>query len=277
MLVVLGRGGYWGSTRWGEAFRRATWLLVGFLTVGSMVNFASPSMWERLGWGPFRAGPGGYVLRPGPKGPLGSNGLTEPSARPEGRHPRGPRRSRTQFVVLGLLTYGPASAYALRQRIEASVGYFWQESFGQLFPTLARLESEGLVRGTPVSSGKRRRRDYRITPAGRTALAAWLREPPLPQPERNEMLLKVFFASEGGVGQLGGFIAEAEAEARAQLGILRGIETDLRQRFAADPRMAFRLLTVRYGILGLEAYLRWVKEAYHVVHGQPESERLDPG
>jgi PadR family transcriptional regulator, regulatory protein AphA len=172
-------------------------------------------------------------------------------------------------VVLGLLAYGSASAYALRQRIGASVGFFWQESFGQLFPTLAQLEREGLVRGRPARAGKRRRRDYEITTAGREALAAWLREPPLPQPERNELLLKVFFASEGDVGELGGSIAEADANARAQLQALRAVEADLQLRFATDARMPFRLLTVRYGILGWEAFRRWAREARRVVESQP--------
>lgn len=164
-----------------------------------------------------------------------------------------------------MLALGPASAYALRQRIASSVGFFWQESFGQLFPTLAELEKEGLVIGQQVADGKRRRRDYQITPAGETALAVWLHEPPAPQPERNEMLLKVFFASPGDVGALGSFIAHADAEARAQVDMLRGIEASLRANFAVDPRQPFWLLTVRYGILGNEALVRWCREARHAV------------
>lgn len=33
--------------------RRGTWVLVGFLGLGAMLNFASSSPWERFGWGPF--------------------------------------------------------------------------------------------------------------------------------------------------------------------------------------------------------------------------------
>jgi PadR family transcriptional regulator, regulatory protein AphA len=177
----------------------------------------------------------------------------------------GGRRGRTRFVVLGMLALGPASAYALRQRIASSVGYFWQESFGQLFPTLAELEKKGMVSGRSVAEGKRRRRDYQLTPDGQSALAAWLNEPPAPQPERNELLLKVFFASPGDVAALGSFIAHADAAARAEVVVLRGIEASLHDDFATDPRLPFWRLTVRYGILGNEALMQWCKEARRAV------------
>jgi hypothetical protein len=52
-LIVLGRGGFrgvplpYGVLRWG------TWVLVGLMFVGALMNFASSSGWERFGWGPF--------------------------------------------------------------------------------------------------------------------------------------------------------------------------------------------------------------------------------
>jgi hypothetical protein len=51
-LIVLGRAGYeiaplpQGFTRWG------TWVLVVLLPLGALMNFASPSNWERFLWGP---------------------------------------------------------------------------------------------------------------------------------------------------------------------------------------------------------------------------------
>lgn len=52
-LIVLGRAGPQvsplpaGFARWG------TWILVGVLPLGAIMNFASPSGWERFLWGPF--------------------------------------------------------------------------------------------------------------------------------------------------------------------------------------------------------------------------------
>lgn len=52
-LIVLSRAGFdvvslpAGLTWWG------TWILVGLLMVGAVMNLASASPWERYGWAPF--------------------------------------------------------------------------------------------------------------------------------------------------------------------------------------------------------------------------------
>lgn len=50
-LIVLGRAGYWG-TRFSELFRRGSWVLAVLLALGSVMNAASPSAWERFMWAP---------------------------------------------------------------------------------------------------------------------------------------------------------------------------------------------------------------------------------
>jgi hypothetical protein len=50
-LVVLGRAGLGPlSGGWLEV---ATWILVGVLVLGVLMNAASKSRWERFGWAPF--------------------------------------------------------------------------------------------------------------------------------------------------------------------------------------------------------------------------------
>ena len=45
--------------------------------------------------------------------------------------------SRTAYVVLGILAiHDNQSGYEIRKTIEQSVGFFWGESYGQLYPTL---------------------------------------------------------------------------------------------------------------------------------------------
>ena len=52
-LIVLGRGGM-RIVRLSDAFeRRGTWILFGLLALATVVNFASPSVWERYTWGPI--------------------------------------------------------------------------------------------------------------------------------------------------------------------------------------------------------------------------------
>jgi hypothetical protein len=51
-LIVLGRAGFQVSPLSPAFVRWGTWILVGVLPLGALMNFASPSNWERLVWGP---------------------------------------------------------------------------------------------------------------------------------------------------------------------------------------------------------------------------------
>ena len=53
---------------------------------------------------------------------------------------------------------------------------------------------DGLIEGTSRPRGGRKRTEYRLTPAGRDALHAWLRESEAGYEMRDEGLLKLFFA-----------------------------------------------------------------------------------
>ena len=103
----------------------------------------------------------------------------------------------TSYVVLGMLTYGPATSYQLKQRVAGTIGNFWAFAHSQLYDEPARLVATGLV-SQSVEQGGRRKRTYSITDDGRKALADWLAEPTLEQTEvRDTGLLKLFFGTHG--------------------------------------------------------------------------------
>ena len=52
-LVVLRRAGYSVSRLPSSVARWGTWVLVGALPLGALMNFASSSSWERFMWGPI--------------------------------------------------------------------------------------------------------------------------------------------------------------------------------------------------------------------------------
>jgi len=54
-LTVLARGGSEAIPLPGGFVRWGTWLLVGLLPLGALMNFASSSVWERFLWGPLAA------------------------------------------------------------------------------------------------------------------------------------------------------------------------------------------------------------------------------
>ena len=172
----------------------------------------------------------------------------------------GTLKNSSSYAVLGMLSLRPMSGYEIKKTIEGSVSNFWNESFGQIYPMLARLVDAGFATESR-SEADSRRREYRITARGRTALREWLQQPARFQPSRNETLLKIFLA------------AEVDSEVASEhLGRFRRHHTDALERYAAierrltelyanHPGLPFWLLTLRYGQRESEALLEWCDEA----------------
>lgn len=98
-----------------------------------------------------------------------------------------------ELAILGLLKEQPLHGYELKKRLSETLGAFWGVSFGSLYPALRRLERQGAIavdeplptapavpatgslagesaaarlRVVPKPTSRRRRKAYRITPAG---------------------------------------------------------------------------------------------------------------
>ncbi len=77
------------------------------------------------------------------------------------------------MILLALLEDRSRHGYELARLIETQSGNKLQFHVASLYPMLYRLERKKLVEGKWVEkAGERRRRFYRLTPAGRKALAA---------------------------------------------------------------------------------------------------------
>ncbi len=170
------------------------------------------------------------------------------------------RSSSSSEVLLGLLTIEPMSGYDLGQVIRTSVGHFWRESYGQIYPNLKRLAAEGLVTAkTERQKGKPDRRIYSITGKGREQLVKWLAVEPQPEIPRNELLLKLFFGAqispEIPIANLGRMVEEE----RTLLKQFRQVEQEIAGN-RQYPDAPYWKMTARFGQLELEAHLRWAKE-----------------
>lgn len=84
---------------------------------------------------------------------------------PRGR--RGPRARRgdVRAAILRLLAEEPRTGYALMQEIERRTNGVWTPSAGSIYPALALLEDEGLVR----SAERDGRKSFELTDEGRVA------------------------------------------------------------------------------------------------------------
>lgn len=150
------------------------------------------------------------------------------------------------------------SGYELRQLIEGSIGNFWSESYGQIYPALKRLEQDGLV---SVAEGERAgSKIYTLTEAGDQRLRRWLGVAPRAQVPRNELLLKLFFGALQPVATSQQHVAERRRGLLADLKRYEAIERELERKHAENVGLPFWLMTVRYGKAEAQALLAWCDE-----------------
>jgi PadR family transcriptional regulator, regulatory protein PadR len=78
-----------------------------------------------------------------------------------------------ELLVLSLVKHRPRHGYEIGKLIEARSKGALHFEIASLYPLLYRLEAHGWIQGRWVEkTGQRRRRYYRLTPAGRKVLAA---------------------------------------------------------------------------------------------------------
>lgn len=179
------------------------------------------------------------------------------------------RISQSQFAVLGLLSLEPMSGYDLKQLTAWSVGHFWREGYGQIYPTLRQLEKQRFVtKRTQRQKGKPDRNVYSLTEAGHRRLKEWLALAPHPEVPRNELLLKLFFG-----GQVPASISRDHLEEHRQ-GCERELKdyAEIRERLAREqkdhPDRPFWEMTLSYGEHVARARLAWCDEALKKLKGK---------
>jgi len=170
------------------------------------------------------------------------------------------RASSSMEVLLGLLTIEPMSGYDLGQTARISIGHFWNESYGQIYPNLKKLAAGGYITGrTEKQKGKPDRQIYSITKKGRERLAAWLKVEPQPEIPRNELLLKLFFAAQAAPGVVIGFVERMARNESEVLKRFAGLEGEI-AKLHRYPDAPYWKMALRFGQLELEAHQRWAEE-----------------
>src|ERR1035437_6541637 len=174
------------------------------------------------------------------------------------------QHNQTAYVILGILAIHPhQSGYEIRKTIQQSVGFFWGESYGQIYPTLKRLGAEGLiVPDASTSQTRPKRQEYSLTPAGHFCLQEWLAVPYREDPPRDEFLLKLFFGRDAAPGVSIEHIRRFQEENRRLLTTLLKLEAMARAHNSQSlPGFPFWMLTLNFGVAQLRSALEWSESA----------------
>lgn len=167
-------------------------------------------------------------------------------------------------IILGILRQS-RSGYEVKQYFDGMINHFWAADQSQIYRTLKRLESGGLVACTdePPKKGPPRR-VYVTTDAGRAELLAWLAREPIPSSTRVAFAAQLCFMGEmGDPAHTLRFLAQLREKQERGLATLRGLDQIFRNSNPAYPdQLPWRdyhfAMTLDMGISAVQARVSWI-------------------
>ncbi|MCZ8238556.1 MAG: PadR family transcriptional regulator [Leptospiraceae bacterium] len=172
------------------------------------------------------------------------------------------RESKTQYALLGILSQCEMNGYEIKKFIEGSLSFFWNESFGQIYPTLKELSNQGLVAlvDNNLSDSKKTNLPYKITKQGQIELKKWLEGKTAQPVLRKEFLLKLFFARNIDPKILKVKISEQEEITKDELKLFRKIKSDISMHNSKHPDFKYWNFTLDYAIENAKMNLKWLSK-----------------
>ena len=173
------------------------------------------------------------------------------------------KNKKTPYVILGLLSEEDLSGYEIKKYIDIRFSFFWNESYGQLYPALKALKKKGwILNRNADTTTKRDKTIYKITPLGRKQLKAWLREPVEKESVRFEILLKMYFSSLIDEDVMMDHIQTFQRNHAEQLVVLNMFEKELQAIKDIDNHGDI-LRVIDFGQKVFHAYDAWCEETKH--------------
>ncbi len=165
----------------------------------------------------------------------------------------------TQYAILGLLTTGYHTGYAMKQMIDGSLNHFWKISYGQIYPTLKRLVEQGFAEVKLSSQeGKPDKKEYFITPTGEETLRNWLQQPIQELPiEKNDLLLKLFFSRHQDTYNTIDLLDTYHSKLSERYNTYAGIKEMILSDLCDQGDTPFWIITLDYGLCTTEAAMDW--------------------
>jgi len=186
--------------------------------------------------------------------------------------------NKSRYAIMGLLSMGPMSGYDIKKKFEKIAANFWKEGYGQIYPILKRLNTEGMAtQKIQRQTGKPDRHIYELTQKGHEELRQWLLAPVQRHVGRHEILLKLFF---GSINTVADNIKQVKHYQAMHQKELRELDSTKNAMIADDhdsSHLPYWLMTVRFGELVNEAHVKWSQEVIHQMVEMLDADGLENG
>jgi DNA-binding PadR family transcriptional regulator len=100
----------------------------------------------------------------------------------------------TQDVILGLLQKRSFTGYEMKHYFETVFSFFFDASFGTIYPTLGKMEKLGYITKENILQENRPNKNvYTITPSGKEQFASYMSSPVEKVTVRSDFHMRMFF------------------------------------------------------------------------------------
>lgn len=172
-----------------------------------------------------------------------------------------------KHILLGMLRT-PSSGYAIKADFDNGGRHYWAAELSQIYPTLKRMEADGLVRSKQVKSDRGpNQRIYQRTAAGRRELITWLEAGPARTSTRIAYLAQIEHLHEvNDLSVTREFISDLRAGFVDIARILREGEKGAEQLLGSLDDAGFHeYLVLGLGARTLQARLDWCDDAIDAI------------
>lgn len=170
---------------------------------------------------------------------------------------------KTRYVILGLLKEENLSGYEMKRIIDKRMSFFWQESFGQIYPELNKMTEEGLVEVFNTGSEgntKREKIKYKITAKGEVELKKWMEEENEKDTVRSEFLLKMYLSTPKNKEEMRRNIIKFKEQSEEKLELFNLYESHLKQAIEVHSNHRQILYVLNLGIRQAKLYIEWCEQ-----------------
>lgn len=172
-----------------------------------------------------------------------------------------------EYIILGFLLKNDLTGYDLKLRMAKSTSFFFDASFGSIYPALKRLEEKKFIISQEIKDGGKLKNIYHLQKDGEDYFKVWLQKSVEFTKSKNDFLVKLFFYKylprETAIDNLNRLIEM----------VMQYLNQLKEQRMEIDgfnETITFEYSTLLYGIQSYELIIAWLHELINQINETKE-------
>jgi DNA-binding PadR family transcriptional regulator len=166
-----------------------------------------------------------------------------------------------KFVALALLRKQPMTGYEIKKHFEGPISFFFEGSYGSVYPTLKNLEKEGCIeKQIIIQEDRPNKNEYSITAEGRTILEQFFEQPVADDNVRSDLCMRLFFGENADEGEMLAWMKQNQSQHESKLEILQDMYDTHHLQM---PK--YQLLSLTIGIRYHQGKIAALQECLHLL------------